>query len=397
MADIDAVRALRSEGVEALAQRLALQTRRHREHPQLVLLKYSMIDSPMADPVVRQCRGIVVDEADDFRPIAYPYDKFFNAHEGHAAPIDWSSARLYEKIDGTLCTLYSYRGVWHVASASLPDAQGVLRHCKRSIAEAFWDVFRARGYRLPDRSDHCFMFELCVPSDPMLIRYEEARLLLHGARDMVSLREAEPEPFAAAYGWELVSTHPVTDLAAARARPRPRPPRGAGRPRRRVQPRQDQVARVRRAAPHARRDQPAPPARGRAHQRERRVPRLLPGRAPRLGGRARPLPGAAQRGRGDARARPRHPRRSDLRPVRARPALQQHAVRGPQGPRAVDRRGLRGHVVAEPGEAAAPRRARQAARRAGVAARPRSGRRRLTRVRCSARASRAPEQNGRHG
>jgi hypothetical protein len=217
MSELAAVLALRSEGLDALAQRLALQTRRHREHPQLVLLKYSMIDSPMADPVVRQCRGLVVDESDEFRPVAYPYDKFFNAHEGHAAAIDWSTARVYEKIDGILCTLYGYRGGWHVASAALPDAQGLLRGCGRSVADAFWDVFRARGYALPERHDHCFMFELCLPSDPVLVRHPEPRLLLHGARDMTTLHEVEPGPLAAAYGWELVPSHPVADLPAALA------------------------------------------------------------------------------------------------------------------------------------------------------------------------------------
>lgn len=217
MSELAAVLALRSEGVDGLARRLALQTRRHREHPQLVLLKYSMIDSPMADPVVRQCRGLVVDESEGFRPVAYPYDKFFNAHEGHAAPIDWATARVYEKVDGTLCTLYGYRGGWHVASASLPDAQGTLRHLGRSVAEAFWEVFRARGYALPPGQDHCFMFELCLPSDPVLIRHAEPRLLLHGARDMTTLREVEPEPFAGALGWELVPTHAAPDLAAALA------------------------------------------------------------------------------------------------------------------------------------------------------------------------------------
>lgn len=215
MSDIDVVRALRSEGLDGLVRRLALQTRRHREHPQLVLLKYDMIETPMGDPVARQCRGLVVDEADGFRPVAYPYDKFFNAHEGHAAPIDWSTARVFEKIDGTLVTLYAYRGAWHVASASLPDAQGQLRNAKRSVAEAFWEVFRAGGYALPDRTDHCFMFELCLPSDPVLIRHAAPRLLLHGARDLTTMQEAEPDPFARAYGWELVPTHAVADLKQA--------------------------------------------------------------------------------------------------------------------------------------------------------------------------------------
>lgn len=215
MTELAAVRALRGEGLDALAKRLALQTRRHREHPQLVLLKYSMIDSPMADPVVRQCRGLVVDDSDDFRPVAYPYDKFFNAHEGHAAPIDWPTAQVYEKVDGILCTLYPYRGAWHVASAALPDAAGVLRGYGRSIADAFWDVFRARGYALPAAPTHCFMFELCLPSDPVLVRHPEPRLLVHGARDMTTLQEVEPGPLAAAFGWELVPSHPAPDLESA--------------------------------------------------------------------------------------------------------------------------------------------------------------------------------------
>ncbi|HEU4536342.1 MAG TPA: RNA ligase [Polyangiaceae bacterium] len=207
--------ALAAEGLEALAARLGLQVRRHREHPQLALLKYSTIDSPLGDPVVRQCRGIVVDEADGFRPVAYPFDKFFNYHEGHAAPIDWASARVFDKADGILCTLYAYRGRWHVASASLPDAQGALRGAGRSVAESFWGVFRDRGYAEPDRADHCFMFELCLPSDPVLVRHAEPRLLLHGARDLASFAEVEHEPFAARYGWQAVASRPARSLDEA--------------------------------------------------------------------------------------------------------------------------------------------------------------------------------------
>lgn len=215
MSELAVIQALRAEGVEGLARRLALQVRRHREHPQLALLKYSMIDSPMADPVVRQCRGLVVDEADGFRPVAYPYDKFFNAHEGHAAKVEWEGARVLEKIDGALCTLYRYGGAWHVASASLPDGAGPLRRYGKSVAEAFWDVFRARGYALPREEGHCFMFELCLPSDPVLIRHPEPRLLVHGARDMGTLRETLPDAFADACGWELVPSYPVRDLGEA--------------------------------------------------------------------------------------------------------------------------------------------------------------------------------------
>jgi RNA ligase-like protein len=215
MTTLAVVEALRAEGVEALAARLSLQVRRHREHPSLVLLKYSMIDSPMGDPVVRQCRGIVVDEADGFRPVAYPFDKFFNYHEGNAAPIDWATARVFEKADGVLCTLYAYGGRWHVASAALPDAWGLLKRAGRSIAEAFWGVFHDQKYALPEGDGHCFMFELCLPSDPVLVRYAEPRLLLHGARDLRSLAEADHEPFAERHGWQAVRSLPARSLDEA--------------------------------------------------------------------------------------------------------------------------------------------------------------------------------------
>src|SRR5262245_18596234 len=211
MPSLAVLEALKSEGVASLAARLSLQVRRHREHSELVLLKYSMIDSPMGDPIVRQCRGIILNERDGFRPVAYPFDKFFNYHEGHAAALDWGSARVFEKADGSLCTLYAYGGRWHVASATLPDASGVLRS-GIPVGEAFWKVFHERGYRLPERQNHCFMFELCLPSDPVLVRHREPRLLALGARDLDSLEEVAHEPFAGHHGWECVPAHPLRNL-----------------------------------------------------------------------------------------------------------------------------------------------------------------------------------------
>ena len=42
----------------------------------------------MDNPIVQQARGIILDEAKDWKVVARPYDKFFNLGEGNAAPID---------------------------------------------------------------------------------------------------------------------------------------------------------------------------------------------------------------------------------------------------------------------------------------------------------------------
>ena len=67
-----------------------------------VLLKYNQIKSDFSQPIVQQARGIIVKYLHDcgfWKIVCWPFDKFFNYGESYAASIDWSSARVQEKID----------------------------------------------------------------------------------------------------------------------------------------------------------------------------------------------------------------------------------------------------------------------------------------------------------
>ena len=99
-ADLHAVAFLRAHGLAELAARFAVRGVRHPKYPNLILLKYNQIESPMAEPVVQECRGLILDEAADWRVVSFPYVKFFNYAEPLAAAIDWATAQVYEKLDG---------------------------------------------------------------------------------------------------------------------------------------------------------------------------------------------------------------------------------------------------------------------------------------------------------
>jgi len=175
----------------------------------LVSLKYNQIESPMHEPCVADCRGLVVEEANPSRVVAMAYRKFWNLGEKHADPIDWSTARVAEKLDGSLMTMYWHDGRWCVASSGHPTAGGSYGAADVTFRDVFWETFRSLNYDEPEEylRDHWFIFELCRADNRIVVRYDEPRLVLHGARSARTGAEVDHGRLAvwgATYGWEVV-------------------------------------------------------------------------------------------------------------------------------------------------------------------------------------------------
>ena len=183
---------LRTGGtLAALAEIYAVKSVRHPAYPNLILLKYSQIASDMSLPLVQECRGVILDEADDWRVVCRGYSKFFNYGEPSAAPIDWATARVQEKVDGTLCTVYEYAGAWHVATTGTPDAGGPVNNGEIIFAPLFWEtlgLYLGEDWDTPpwENPDWCYLFELTTPHNRVVVNHLTASLTLLGVRDRVS-------------------------------------------------------------------------------------------------------------------------------------------------------------------------------------------------------------------
>jgi len=79
-----------------------LNIKRHPKYTNLVSFCYDTIESPRADPIIMESRGLILNEDDNWNIVAFPFTRFFNEGEFYAAPIDWSTASVQEKVDGTL-------------------------------------------------------------------------------------------------------------------------------------------------------------------------------------------------------------------------------------------------------------------------------------------------------
>jgi hypothetical protein len=173
---------LRTYGLQSLVDTYKIKIRRGIQYPNLICFKYD-VKSPMSEQICRECRGLVLDENDDWNIVSRAYDKFFNYGEGHAATIDWETAKVFEKLDGTLCTLYFYNGSWHVSTTGTPDGSGEVNRSGLTFAQLFWRVFTQKGYELPITTYAFYVFELMTKENEILVRNFENRLVLHGVRD----------------------------------------------------------------------------------------------------------------------------------------------------------------------------------------------------------------------
>lgn len=72
-----------------------------------ILLKYTQVaaDTDWSSPLVRECRGIILDAATK-KVICHAFDRFYNYGEKWADDIDWESATALEKIDGSIIKMY---------------------------------------------------------------------------------------------------------------------------------------------------------------------------------------------------------------------------------------------------------------------------------------------------
>jgi T4 RnlA family RNA ligase len=203
---------LRNGGtIEALKNMFAIKATRSERLPSLYLFKYDQINSPFTELLVRECRGVILDSENNWNVVCRPFDKFFNLGEQLAAPIDWSTARIQEKLDGSLMTMYHYQDDWHVSSSGNPDAAGNVNAWPMDFANLFWDTwFATKMYSKALHPAFNYMFELTSPYNMVVVPHVEPKLTLIGVRHVATGHEFSPLDYKDEF--PLASTYPMSSF-----------------------------------------------------------------------------------------------------------------------------------------------------------------------------------------
>lgn len=216
----------RAHTLETLLKELAekdIRASQDARYPALYNLKYGSILADKSDPLVRACRGAVVELVRDdgdhspyFRLVAYAFDRFFNIGEGYCHDLDWDSTRVYEKYDGSLLKCAFYNGEWLASTSGTVAGASEVGSTGRSFAELFWSVFEQVGYR-KDMLDPklCYIFELCHRDNRIVVDYSEPQLPLLAVRDRRNdFEELDLKAFCESSGFKAAESYEFGTLEA---------------------------------------------------------------------------------------------------------------------------------------------------------------------------------------
>jgi hypothetical protein len=161
----------------------------------LAYLSYG-IAAPFSEQIPRDCRSLVL-ERGSWNVVAYTFPKFFNEQEGHSEKLDYSKAKFYEKLDGSLITAFFYDNKWYFSTRKKLLADGGMNETTMTFSDLI-DMAIKGGYN-ETREQFCkrlhpdftYAFELVAPENRILVRYADRDLRLLACRDITVMAELD--------------------------------------------------------------------------------------------------------------------------------------------------------------------------------------------------------------
>lgn len=156
-----------------------------------IMFKYNQLSSDFTNPIVREARGIIFRKGQWENPVCWPFNKFGNYGESYVPEIDWSTAFVSEKIDGSLIKVWYDAGHWHISTNGTVDAfkaelgdvhmTNFGKYFTWTLVSDYYNTWDNFTDSLDE--DKTYMFELVGPYNRVVIPYDEPAIYFLGARN----------------------------------------------------------------------------------------------------------------------------------------------------------------------------------------------------------------------
>lgn len=167
----------------------------------LVMFKYNQIESDFNEPIVRECRGLILNE-DTLEIISYPFNKFGNVGEGiWVDNIDWNSAHVLEKCDGSIIKIVKVNGKLLISTngcilASECNISNIIESSLKNFEDLFyWAIkeqfpnFKQDWFEQLFEEGYTYIFELCTNANKVVVPHPEPKVYFIGIRNNKTYKE----------------------------------------------------------------------------------------------------------------------------------------------------------------------------------------------------------------
>jgi T4 RnlA family RNA ligase len=156
------------------------------EYKSLVVLNYSLIDSPKFHPIVLECRGLIL-EKDTWKIVSFPFKRFFNTDEDPNLTFDYSNAVGLEKLDGSLIQVFYYNE-WLMSSRGQIENNCCVPMSNLTFKELFNLTINDDFYSKLN-NNYNYIFELTSPENRIVTIYKDRQLHLLSMRNIDTWKE----------------------------------------------------------------------------------------------------------------------------------------------------------------------------------------------------------------
>lgn len=177
------------------------------------LLKYNQLESDFSNPIVKECRGLIIDKQ-TLEPVALSFKKFWEVEvEELADDIDWNSARVQTKCDGSKILVFynEYKQEWqYTTSGNINAYEAKIGDFDLTFGELFEKAlannnYTKEGFELNLIKNYCYTFELVAPENRVVVKYDKPDLYFIGVRDCDIFEEIKPIDYNNRFGF-LIKT-----------------------------------------------------------------------------------------------------------------------------------------------------------------------------------------------
>lgn len=195
-----------------------------KEDDNYVMFCYDQIRSDFKQTLVQEARGIIFRKGEWTNPVCWAFNKFGNYGESWVPDLDWDTAFVTEKVDGSLIKVW-YDCGWHISTNGAIDAFDAKTSDVRMpdfgtyfiTAICDYGYFNFIEFTGNLNENLTYMFELVGPYNRVVIPYDKPDVYFLGARNKFTGEEFSCAPgIVGALGlgrFKRPKVYPLTSLS----------------------------------------------------------------------------------------------------------------------------------------------------------------------------------------